>query len=194
VSQLLFPAYPVRLVRQRFDPFAQELADVCELLAAGAERRDGERVTSAVESIAAIGDVRIEEVLDAARVTASRAPRRRRQRRRIDGYAHAAVELEAASNDLLLLAKTLQRLQAEGAAAGDVAPSLRRLGRVIAVLPTGLAAGVPAENLAATVAGARELARAARGDSEAPTGRVVENDLLAFADDVARAVAATRMP
>lgn len=99
LAQLLFPIDPLDLVRREARRVRDQLSDALAETAAALRAADRSRAENALGQIDAIDERRLYDALALARQVARRAPRRRRQRRRIEPLGDVVRELNAASAD-----------------------------------------------------------------------------------------------
>jgi hypothetical protein len=114
IAQVLFPVDPLKSVARLADELADEVADAVELIAVALRNGDERAARRALARIEAADGNGLEQALELGRGVARRAPRRRWERRAIEGYGDVAQELNAAAADAHGLASGALRALREG--------------------------------------------------------------------------------
>jgi hypothetical protein len=142
VNAVVFPANPLRLVREAAGPVLGALAAALDELADAVLARDRDAVHAALMSARAIeGPARaLHDTLAVGRDTARIVPTSRGSGDRVDAYAEAAGQIDLAVRNVRVLARAARRAVEVGdAVPPEVAEALRELGTAVRALDRALA-------------------------------------------------------
>jgi uncharacterized membrane protein YgaE (UPF0421/DUF939 family) len=134
LSQVLFPAHPVKVVEQAARSMLTELAQTLEDIAAALDAGDIDAAEQALVRSREISDdwAGYQRALDVGREAARFSPRRRGQRERFAAYAGVGLPLDLLVRDVQVLARaTVRILNIGDPFPGEMVTTLRDLSHVV---------------------------------------------------------------
>ncbi|HEY7074147.1 MAG TPA: FUSC family protein [Solirubrobacteraceae bacterium] len=151
-AALLFPADPLRLMRDAASPVLEELAAVLEDVAEALRRRDRDRAEAAVERARGVDELegRLAGAVTESRETIRYAPPRRRARSAVAVYAEAAAQIDLAVRNVRVLARgAIRALMLEDSVPEELCRALEELAGAVRALAPALERGRGLEDVRA---------------------------------------------